>query len=363
MALESNAPVVDPNTIGNSFVEKYYNLLYKSPSQVHQFYLDDSVLGRPGSDGEMVSVKSLKAINEQIMSFDYEISKIQILTADSQASYMNGVVTLVTGLLTVKEGQRMRFSQSFFLVPLNGSYFVLNDVFRYVADEIVEPEANKKEVEEVIPQVVQPTEQVDEVAEPVTIPTQQPEAKQTTENTVKKPERAVANGHPKTQEDNVVNDKSNGVDAPKKSFAHIVQDLAQNGATFNAKASPAKPKSKPVTKPSAARESKAPAPVSEHSSAATIDQQAEGYTIFVANLLMDATPEQLNETFKGFGAITKDGIQVRSYRLKGNCFGFVTFASAEAVKLVLQAHKESAIRIGNRRVSIEEKREIGRAHV
>lgn len=60
MALESNAPVVDPNTIGNSFVEQYYNLLYKSPALVHQFYLDDSVLGRPGSDGEMVSVKSLK---------------------------------------------------------------------------------------------------------------------------------------------------------------------------------------------------------------------------------------------------------------------------------------------------------------
>lgn len=91
------------------------------------------------------------------MSFDYENSKIQILTADSQASYKNGVVTLVTGLLTVKEGERMRFSQSFFLVPQNGSYFVLNDVFRYVADEFVEPEAYKKEVEEVIPQVVQST--------------------------------------------------------------------------------------------------------------------------------------------------------------------------------------------------------------
>ncbi|CAH8252224.1 unnamed protein product [Arabidopsis lyrata] len=358
MALESNAPVVDPNTIGNSFVEQYYNLLYKSPAVVHQFYLDDSVLGRPGADGEMVSVKSLKAINEQIMSFDYKISKIQILTADSQASYKNGVVTLVTGLLTVKEGERMRFSQSFFLVPHNGSYFVLNDVFRYVADEIVEPEANKKEVEEVIPQVVQSTvtvlEPANEVAEPVTIPSQQPAAKHTTEDTVKKPERAVANGHPKTQEEKVVNDKSNAVDAPKKSYAGIVQSLAQNGATFNVKGSPAKPKSKPVTKPSAAPESKAPAPVSEHSSAETVDQP--GCTIFVANLPMDATPEQLNETFKGFGSITKDGIQVRSYRLKGNCFGFVTFESAEAVKLVLKAHKGLAIRIGNRKVSIEEKR-------
>ncbi|RID57550.1 hypothetical protein BRARA_F00918 [Brassica rapa] len=328
MALvESNAPLADPHIVGNAFVQKYYNHLYESPSQVHRFYLEDSVLGRPGPDGEMVSVNSLKAINEQIMSFDYENSKIQILTADSQPSYKSGVVTLVTGLLTVKDGERMRFSQSFFLVPQKGSYFVLNDVFRYVSDELVaEPEDNKEEVEEeeVVTRAVQTTtEPENEVEEQVTIPT-----RQTTETLVKEPARAVEN-----------------VDAPKKSFAVIVQSPAKVGAAFNVKDSPAKP----VKKLSAALESKAPAPVSQ------IDQ-SEGGSIFVANLPMDATPEQLNETFKGFGVIRKDAIQVRSYRLKGNCFGFVTFESAEAVKLVLQAHKESAIRIGNRRVSIEEKR-------
>uniref|UniRef100_A0A1J3IEJ1 Putative G3BP-like protein n=1 Tax=Noccaea caerulescens TaxID=107243 RepID=A0A1J3IEJ1_NOCCA len=354
MAVESNPPLVDPHIVGNAFVQKYYIHLYESPAEVHRFYLEDSVLGRPGSDGEMVSVRSLKAINEEIMSFDYKSSKIHILTADSQASYKNGVVTLVTGLLTVKDGERKRFSQSFFLVPHNGSYFVLNDVLRYVSDEFVEPEATKKEVVETVPQVVETTvtilEPENEVAETVTIPTQQPMVKQTAEITVKKPEKAIANGHSKPLEEKVVNGISSGVDAPKKSFALIVQTLAQNGATFNVKASPAKPK--PVAKPRAAPESK----VLERSSAETIDQPAEGGCVFVANLPMDATPEQLNEAFKGFGSITKDGIQVRSYKLKGNCFGFVTFQSAEAVKLVLQAHKESAIRIGNRRVSIEEKR-------
>lgn len=49
---------------------------------------------------------------------------------------------------------------------------------------------------------------------------------------------------------------------------------------------------------------------------------AEGGSIFVANLPMDATPEQLNETFKGFGAIRKDSIQVRSYRVSSFFFGF-----------------------------------------
>lgn len=190
MAVESNPPLVDPHIVGNAFVQKYYIHLYESPSELHRFYLEDSVLGRPGSDGEMVSVRSLKvsynsnwmnrkgslfdvrakflilreflgsclqAINEQIMSFDYKSSKIHILTADSQASYKNGVVTLVTGFLTVKDGERMRFSQSFFLVPQNGSYFVLNDVLRYVSDEFVEPEATKKEVVETIPQAVETT--------------------------------------------------------------------------------------------------------------------------------------------------------------------------------------------------------------
>ncbi|CAN8312164.1 unnamed protein product [Cochlearia groenlandica] len=358
MSLESNTPMVDPNIVGNAFVQRYYNHLYESPAEVHRFYLEDSVIGRPGSDGEMVSVKSLKAINEQIMSFDYVNSKIQILTADSQASHENGIVTLVTGLLTVKSGERMSFSQSFFLVPKSGSYYVLNDLFRYVSDEIVEPEAIEKEAEETSPQVVQTkvtvlAEPANEVVETLTIPTQQPVAKQTTETAVKQPERAIANGHTKTREEKVVNDISNGVDAPKKSFALIVQSLAQDGATFKAKASPAKPK--PVKKPSSVPEQKAPGPVS----AQIIDKSAEDNTIFVANLPMDATPEQLNEVFKGFGAIKKDCIQVRSYRLKGNCFGFVTYESAEAVKLVLQAHKELAIRIGNRRVSIEVKRGNG----
>lgn len=93
----------------------------------------------------------MQAINDQIMSVDYQNSKIQILTADSQASLKNAVVTLVAGLVTDKDGGRKSFTQSFFLVPQNGSYFVLNDVFRYVSDVFAEPEATKEvevEVEE-----------------------------------------------------------------------------------------------------------------------------------------------------------------------------------------------------------------------
>lgn len=60
MTPESNAPSVDPYIVGNAFVHEYYNHLYESPAKVHKFYHENSVLGRPGLDGEMVYVNTLK---------------------------------------------------------------------------------------------------------------------------------------------------------------------------------------------------------------------------------------------------------------------------------------------------------------
>ncbi|VVB04010.1 unnamed protein product [Arabis nemorensis] len=356
MTPESNAPSVDPHIVGNAFVQEYYNHLYESPANVHKFYHEGSVLGRPGLDGSMVYVNSLKDINDQIMSCDYQNSRIEILTADSQTSFKNAVATVVTGLVIGKDGERKTFCQSFVLVPQKGScYYVLNDFLRYVSDELVEPEATE-EVEE-SPRVIESTETItaepaNETVEAVIIPSQ-------AKTTVTKPTSAVANAHAKVPKEKVVvNGNSNlpkaaeakfQEDAPKRSFAAIVQCTPSN-----VKDSPVKPK--PVEKPKIAPEPKAPAPIPEHPSAETTEKPGQGGSIFVANLPMDATPEQLFETFKGFGAIRKGGIQVRSYPEKRNCFGFVAFENSEAIKNVFQAHNETAIRIGNRRASIEEKR-------
>lgn len=42
---------------------------------------------------------------------------------------------------------------------------------------------------------------------------------------------------------------------------------------------------------------------------------AEGHSIYVRNLPYDATVEQLDEEFKKFGPIKRDGIQVRSSKV------------------------------------------------
>lgn len=78
-----------------------------------------------------------QGISEMILSLDYQNYHAQILTADAQFSYKDGVIVLVTGCLTGNNNERRKFTQSFFLAPQDKvakSYFVLNDVFRYIDD-------------------------------------------------------------------------------------------------------------------------------------------------------------------------------------------------------------------------------------
>lgn len=64
---------------------------------------------------------------------DYKKYEVKILTADSQSSYNEGVVVLVTGCLIGTNKIPRKFTQSFFLAPQkNGGFFVLNDVFRFL---------------------------------------------------------------------------------------------------------------------------------------------------------------------------------------------------------------------------------------
>lgn len=71
---------------------------------------------------------------------DYDKSKIEILSADGQASYKGGFLVLVTGYITMaKDKVKRTFTQSFFLAPQEKGYYVHNDIFRYVEDEISAP--------------------------------------------------------------------------------------------------------------------------------------------------------------------------------------------------------------------------------
>ncbi|GAA0185164.1 hypothetical protein LIER_32452 [Lithospermum erythrorhizon] len=68
---------------------------------------------------------------------------------------------------------------------------------------------------------------------------------------------------------------------------------------------------------------------------------------------MNATVAQLETEFKRFGPIKQGGVQVRSNRQQGFCFGFVEFQDLGSMHSAIEA---SPVTIGDHQVVVEKKR-------
>ncbi|KAF5446418.1 hypothetical protein F2P56_032047 [Juglans regia] len=358
------------DVVGNAFVHQYYLILHQSPELVHRFYQDTSKLGRQEENGAMSITTTMQAINEKILSLHYGELSAEILTVDSQDSFNGGVLVLVTGYLTAKDSLRRKFTQTFFLAPQDIGYFVLNDVFRYVDNG---NEGLINDVEEPLASDLDPSPvQENHISEPVTtVPEVVDE-----EEVCNPPE----NGHASIEEEEpavpeVVDEVSDGwqivvesnskiEEAPKKSYAYIVKVLKENAAPFSTQM-PAPRKSVSKSQEQLVTGGPPPAPLSQtpvsSSNAAENggekESEADGHSIYVKGLPLNATPALLESEFKQFGPIKIDGIQVRSQ--KGFCFGFVEFEVASAVQSAIEA---SPIIIGGRQAVVEEKRSTSRGN-
>lgn len=56
----AQSPILSAQHIAEAFVAQYYKILRESPQQVHRYYKDNSILGRPVSEGIMSSVTTMK---------------------------------------------------------------------------------------------------------------------------------------------------------------------------------------------------------------------------------------------------------------------------------------------------------------
>uniref|UniRef100_A0A0D6QZT4 RRM domain-containing protein n=1 Tax=Araucaria cunninghamii TaxID=56994 RepID=A0A0D6QZT4_ARACU len=104
-----------------------------------------------------------------------------------------------------------------------------------------------------------------------------------------------------------------------------------------------------------------PEPVSPPSTAPEINnsseaEAADGRSIYIKNLPLNATTTQLEQGFKKFGPIKPGGVQVRSNKQGGFCYGFVEFEASSSMHSALEA---SPIMIGGRPAHVEEKRPAG----
>lgn len=65
-------------------------------------------------------------------------TSIEIKTINSINSMGGGVLVMVTGSVKSKEFPgRRKFVQTFFLAPQNKGYYVLNDIFQFLEEEVV----------------------------------------------------------------------------------------------------------------------------------------------------------------------------------------------------------------------------------
>ncbi|KAK9050314.1 hypothetical protein SSX86_030716 [Deinandra increscens subsp. villosa] len=376
MAAAPQQPV-SAQVVGNAFVQQYYHILHQSPGLVHRFYQDISKLGRPEEDGSMSITTTMDAINSKILSLNYDEFRAEIKSVDAQESLSGGVNVLVTGYLTGKDNVLRKFTQTFFLAPQDKGYFVLNDMFRYMEDanqsevnnapvENVKGPIISEEVNESVAglenhfpdQVVEPPEesQVEEVLDtPENVNASVEVAVVEEEETIPEvvvevhelPSQVVVEPNTKTEE------------VPKKSYASIVMDLKQNGVAFS---SPAPVPRKPQPRNQEQQVNNAPATaVVAEAAGSNVDavengvheEEADGYSVYIKGLPMNATPALLEDEFKKFGPIKTNGVQVRSNRLQGFCFGFVEFEVPEAVQKAIEA---SPVAINGRNAVVEEKR-------
>ncbi|EXJ87027.1 hypothetical protein A1O3_03984 [Capronia epimyces CBS 606.96] len=138
----------DPQEIGWYFVEQYYTTLSKSPEKIHLFYSKKSQLVTGVEAEKVVPAVGTKAISEKIKALDFQDCKVRVLNVDSQSSFSN-IVVQVIGEMSNKSEPHHKFVQTFVLAEQPNGYFVLNDIFRYLSDEvdeIVEDEQPQPEV-------------------------------------------------------------------------------------------------------------------------------------------------------------------------------------------------------------------------
>ncbi|GMH31507.1 hypothetical protein Nepgr_033350 [Nepenthes gracilis] len=383
MALQTADPPIthSAQTVANAFVEQYYQILYHSPELVYRFYQDSSVLSRQEENGEMTSVTTMQGIKDKILSVDCKNYMAEIETADAQKSYKDGVIVLVTGCLTGKNNLRRKFAQSFFLAPQVKGYFVLNDVFRYVDEteplDGIAVTSNKIDDSAADPLTLDPEPSYASDRPWPDVATSNDEDNrihvekecEPLDNEIKSGfgNEAHVDPHPNENHISAATDSSHSSaqeDGWKKSYASIVRVVNCSGLTKISVPNNTV-RSVPSSTENQPSDSVAPGSAPELSvqigsrafKSGNTQEDVEGHSIYVRNLPLNVTVSQLEAKFEKFGPIKQGGVQVRSNRQHGSCYGFVEFLSVHSMDSAIQA---SPITIGGRPAVVEIKRSTAR---
>ncbi|KAI8844464.1 hypothetical protein BJ741DRAFT_543621 [Chytriomyces cf. hyalinus JEL632] len=131
-------PAVNAYAVGWLFVQEYYTFLNKNPTKLHCFYNSKSSFLH-GTEGDSLDTQEgVKAIQARILELDFQDCKVLVSHVDSQKSFGGCIVTMVLGEMSNRGGESHKFCQCFVLAEQPSGYFVYNDMFRFLKEDIQE---------------------------------------------------------------------------------------------------------------------------------------------------------------------------------------------------------------------------------
>lgn len=126
----------DKMEVGWLFVQQYYTMLNEDPGRLHLFYYKNSQLTH-GLEGETVpTYNGQQQISERIKEHQFQDCKVVVSNMDCQESANGAVVVQVLGEMSNRGGPSQKFVQTFFLAEQPRGYYVLNDIFRLLKEDI-----------------------------------------------------------------------------------------------------------------------------------------------------------------------------------------------------------------------------------
>lgn len=367
--------------IGTYFVNHYYHYLQQKPDIVHQYYTDVSTMLRIDSHTRETASAMLQ-IHNLIMSLSY--TEIEIKTAHSLESWNGGLLVMVSGSLRMKNfANRRKFVQTFFLAPQEkGGFFVLNDIFHFIEDELVlqhpavllatdldsklnistsipEPVSNYMRGGEIhAGNFVAPAEENGQV-ETYNFEEQQLHHVSQTENesngllqntvhAVQEPLPPAVPIEGETQKHTYASilRVSKGQSGP---LASLNQNQNTVPASSEWQSAPQLTIQQSISSSSVLERSG-----SEAAEEVSAEDEGEIKSVYVRNLPSNVSASEIEEQFKKFGKLKADeGVVIRSRKDVGVCYAFVEF---EDITGVQNAIKEASVQIGGRQAYIEERR-------
>jgi len=118
------------------FVKEYYTIMHREPQSLYKFYGNNSYFCY-GLEGESTQYCHGKdEIRKRINDIDYNGCRVVVSNVDSQPSDNGGIIVQVLGEMLNRDEQAIKFAQTFFLAVQQGGYYVLNDIFRHLKDEV-----------------------------------------------------------------------------------------------------------------------------------------------------------------------------------------------------------------------------------